>query len=188
MKKIFLLFGVMFGLGWMTGAFCNIPPRGDLAHLQVIDYEWFRASLLEAPSGNIPHYESSEPKCRQMDPARCGRDNTSLTINPGWNLEPFANLAQRFVYRTTILNSGTDQITGIAWDYVFFDPLTGEELGRHGFYTDCRIGPGETKTLSETSLKPPTWTVSIERLESKESIYNEKVELKGVKYRGESDK
>ena len=44
-----------------------------------------------------------------------------------------------YVYSMKIKNSGTKTIEGVSWEYIFSDPASGQELGRHQFLTYERI-------------------------------------------------
>jgi hypothetical protein len=73
-----------------------------------------------------------------------------------------------FAYKASVKNGGAKAIKEIDWDYVFFDAATGEELGRHQFTSEGKIGPGKRKELSFLISSPPTRTVSVYSLNDKE--------------------
>ncbi len=73
-----------------------------------------------------------------------------------------------FVYKTTVKNLSDKPIKSIDWDYVFFDRATESELGRREFTSEEKISPGKSKELIVTIMKPPTQTISLTALNTKE--------------------
>jgi hypothetical protein len=73
-----------------------------------------------------------------------------------------------FIYKTTVKNVTDKTIRLIDWDYVFFDSQTETELGRQEFTSEEKIGPGKTRELSVVQRRPPTHTISVSALNSKE--------------------
>ncbi|MGB8507538.1 MAG: hypothetical protein WCD76_03955 [Pyrinomonadaceae bacterium] len=72
-----------------------------------------------------------------------------------------------FMYKASVRNDGAKEIKSIDWDYVFYDAATREELGRHQFTSDGKIGAGKSKELAFTIPTPPTRTVSAYSLDAK---------------------
>jgi hypothetical protein len=73
-----------------------------------------------------------------------------------------------FVYKTTLKNNTEKTVASIDWDYIFLDRGDQSELGRQQFTSDEKIGPGKSKELSVVISKPPTQTISVTSLNSKE--------------------
>ncbi len=73
-----------------------------------------------------------------------------------------------FVYKTTVKNLSDKPIKSIDWDYVFFDRETESEIGRREFTSEEKISPGKSKELTVTITRPPTQTVSVTALNTKE--------------------
>src|SRR5215213_4582842 len=73
-----------------------------------------------------------------------------------------------FVYKTTVKNLSDKAIKSIDWDYVFLDKSTEAEIGRREFTSDEKIGPRKSKELVVTIAKPPTQTISLTALNTKE--------------------
>ena len=73
-----------------------------------------------------------------------------------------------FVYKTTVKNLSDKPIKSIDWDYVFFDRATESEIGRREFTSEEKISPGKSKELVVTIARPPTQTVSVTALNTKE--------------------
>lgn len=88
-----------------------------------------------------------------------------------------------FAYKASFRNHGAGATRSIDWDYVFLDAATGEELGRHRFTSDEKIGPGKSGTATVLIAAPPTRTVSVHALNSKERKgLSERVEVVRVLY------
>ena len=58
-----------------------------------------------------------------------------------------------YVYSLKIRNSGK-QIEGVAWDYLFLDPLNHAELGSHQFVSYTKI-PGDKAVTLQGQLRTP---------------------------------
>lgn len=75
-----------------------------------------------------------------------------------------------FFYQLTVKNNSTKAIKEIDWDYVFFDAVTGEELGRRQFTSVEKIGAGKTKELSFVLDAPPIRRISVYSVDRKERV------------------
>ncbi len=73
-----------------------------------------------------------------------------------------------FVYKASVKNTSTKTISSIDWDYIFLDRADQSEIGRQQFTNDEKIGPGKSKELSIVINKPPTQTISVTSLNTKE--------------------
>ena len=88
-----------------------------------------------------------------------------------------------FSYKANVRNLSSKTITSIDWDYVFLDKISNEELGRHEFTNDEKIGPGKSKELTVTITKPPTQTISLTALNTGErASLDERVVIMRVDY------
>jgi hypothetical protein len=65
-------------------------------------------------------------------------------------------------------NNDTRSIKAIDWDYIFFDVLNENELGRRQFTSEEKIAPGKTKELKFFISTPPTKTISVNSLNKRE--------------------
>jgi hypothetical protein len=73
-----------------------------------------------------------------------------------------------FLYKASFSNAGGRPTKTIDWDYVFTDAATGEEVGRHQFTSDEKIGPGKQGGVAVYIAAPPARTISVHSLNSKE--------------------
>ena len=64
-----------------------------------------------------------------------------------------------YVYSMKIQNHGSKEIEGVAWDYIFVDPSTSAEVGRHQFLSFERVEPTKTTTFHSEQRTPPVRTV-----------------------------
>jgi hypothetical protein len=88
-----------------------------------------------------------------------------------------------FVYRMTLTNDGAKIVRAVEWEYVFADPETQAEVARHQFYSQQRVRPNETKTLTEYSTSPPTKVISVKALSRPETDrFTESVVIKRIVY------
>ena len=96
---------------------------------------------------------------------------------------PPGGLKRYFLYQAAFTNNGEKKIKGILCDYVFFDPISKQELGRHRMMNYASIGRGKSKVLYGKDYAPPSHIVSVEALETnRRSPYTEQIEIKCVQY------
>ena len=89
-----------------------------------------------------------------------------------------------FRYKTSVKNVGTKTIRVVDWDYVFLDPDSEEEAGRHQFSSEQKISPGQNKELNVLISKPPASTVSVNSLGGRKDrqLFRERVVIVRVEY------
>jgi len=90
--------------------------------------------------------------------------------------------AADYVYQLRITNGGERRVESVDWEYVFLDPGTKKELGRHRFLSPRRAKPGETFTLTAPSLSPPARVVSAVAIDKKRKPFDERVVVRCVAY------
>lgn len=96
--------------------------------------------------------------------------------------DPFRNVIQGYYYQADFTNQSGLKIKGIIWEYVFLDPATKKELGRHKIFSKTSIKKGKTDTVTAFRIKPPSGTISAEALGEKDrkKQYAERIEIKAV--------
>ena len=60
-----------------------------------------------------------------------------------------------YVYSMKIRNTGSKEIEGVAWDYVFLDPSNSAEVGRHQFLSFEKVAANKTATFQSEQRTPP---------------------------------
>lgn len=90
--------------------------------------------------------ESREPPPpRNRDGAKtASRDDTKVT----------------YIYRAKIRNTGEKTIRAVEWAYLFFDPVTQQEVGRYRYVSKVRIRPGQDSDLTGNSTTPQRLSVN----------------------------
>lgn len=132
----------------------------------------------------------------QMEMQRAQRDNNirnSVRVREGTTPQPAQSVrnpkpmpteseAPRmlFVYRVTVKNSGTKTITGLVWEYVFFDPERAEQVGQHSFLHRVKIRSGKSMELIGESVRPPTRVIDANK--KGESRLTEEVVIRRIEY------
>jgi hypothetical protein len=82
-----------------------------------------------------------------------------------------------------IRNHGSKEIDGVAWDYVFLDPATSAEIGRHQFLSFEKVAPDKTVTFQSEQRLPPVRAIRTQVSEvNKHENLSEKSEIKCVLY------
>jgi hypothetical protein len=67
-----------------------------------------------------------------------------------------ARMSVDYVYSMKIRNASSKIIEGIAWDYLFLDPNSLTELGRHQFLSYAKLPTNKSITLQGQLRSPPT--------------------------------
>jgi hypothetical protein len=88
----------------------------------------------------------------------------------------------RFVYRVTVKNTGTKTITGLVWDYLFFDSDKVEQIGQHSFKQQVKIRPGKTTELIKQSATPPTFVIDATKAKKGDRELSEQVVIRRIEY------
>jgi hypothetical protein len=88
-----------------------------------------------------------------------------------------------YVYRFRLGNSGAKRIVKVVWDYVFIDPATKTEAGRHRFMNKTNIRAGKSRNLFGRSQSPPVRVVDANMAgRSAKEQYAEEVVILSIKY------
>lgn len=88
-----------------------------------------------------------------------------------------------YVYEVKIMNTGTKTIRTLVWEYMFFDPDTQQEVGRHLYKSRVDLRPGKSRMVDGISLSPQTRTVDVAKTGKKlEQQYSERVVIQHIEY------
>ncbi|MDQ1522661.1 MAG: hypothetical protein QOE47_585 [Pyrinomonadaceae bacterium] len=88
-----------------------------------------------------------------------------------------------YVYEVKVMNTGTKTIRTLVWEYMFFDPDTQREVGRHLYESRVNLRPGKSKQLDGFSLSPQTRTVDVGKTgKNLEHQYLERVVIQQIEY------
>ena len=86
-------------------------------------------------------------------------------------------------YSMKFRNDGAKAIKAVAWEYLFLDPVTKKEEGKHRFNSYQKVGSNKNATLEAKSASPPSHVVSIGGLgKNQRSPFLEKAVIKCVLY------
>lgn len=85
---------------------------------------------------------------------------TPDSIEPHQTPDRSLKTTSAFTYSIRVRNDGAKTVKLVAWDYVFLDPATNLEVGRHSFVSSIDLKPNKTESVSEKRVAPPTRTVN----------------------------
>ena len=86
-------------------------------------------------------------------------------------------------YTAKIKNTGEKTIRNIDWQYLFFDPETGVEVGQHRYRTNVKVRPGKNADLVGRSTTPPVGVVTVTKTsDGLRSKYSERVVIHSIEY------
>jgi hypothetical protein len=142
-------------------------------------------------SRNLPSRDpnaSQSPTPMGTTPVVRARDGTSQTrvARPGDHPIPADASAvsgqklPEYTYEARIKNVGEGTIVAVAWEYLFLEPGSGNQLARHRFYTFRKAPSGKSLTLSGRSIGPPTRVISA--ADTTGRLFEERVVIKCVAY------
>ena len=87
-----------------------------------------------------------------------------------------------YEYKFRLRNTGSIQIIGLKWTYVFKDAATGDELARHSFESKVKVRPdGEKEVILYTDAGPPK-VVSAGAIKQSGRPWDESVIIEAVEY------
>jgi hypothetical protein len=88
-----------------------------------------------------------------------------------------------YIYKAKVTNNDTKTIRAIEWDYVFYDPATEKEVGRHPLKNNVKLQPGKSAEMSRRTATPPTNVVDVNKTGKKiKEQYAERVEIQRIEY------
>ena len=156
-------------------------PSANAPEVLIVKYSWMKERLNwegDPFGGTIENFDDVRRRMvdqRRMERAK-GEGKTGEAAKIEREMRSEQILKSRppkppryaFSYSLSVKNTGLKAIKEIDWDYVFFDAVTGAELGRREFTAVDRISAGKSKQLNFLVPMPPTQSISIYALNKKE--------------------
>ncbi len=174
------------------------PAPQEPNGLEIVRFGWSKERIgwerdpFAGPVENFDEMRSRTRNEKRIDDAKRGGGSAAADKLKREAKADAANLEQVrqktparyvFVYKAKVKNNGTTAITGIDWDYIFFERGTENELGRQQFTSEEQIGPGKSKELIVTIRTPPTHTISVTSLNKDEQEQlSERIVLVRISY------
>jgi hypothetical protein len=177
-----LVMGLWFALTATVSMAQPMANAPDPSRVEVVRFSWSKERIgwerdpFGGPIENWDEVRARTRNERRIEDAKRGGSAEIDKIKREAKADA-ANIAAKhketrsryvFVYKTTVKNLSDKPIKSIDWDYVFFDRATESEVGRREFTSEEKIFPGKSKELIVTITKPPTQTVSVTSLNTKE--------------------
>jgi len=178
----YLVLGIWLALTATVGMAQSPPAAPDPSRVEVVRFSWSKERIGwegDPFSGPIENWDETRARTRnerRIEDAKRGGSSEIDKIKREAKADA-ANIAAQhketrsryvFIYKTTVKNLSDKPIKSIDWDYIFFDRATESEIGRREFTSEEKISPGKSKELIVTLSKPPTQTVSVTSLNTKE--------------------
>lgn len=177
---------ICFSLGPMTGPAAQSERSNSQPPIEIIKLKWEKEAKLPqnfdpsngGASGSI---NDSATSSRGGSGGSGGGGGASTT--QGMQPSAPSRVLFMYVYSMKIRNHGSKEIDGVAWDYVFLDPKTSAELGRHQFLSFERVAADKTVTFQSEQRTPPVRAIRTQASEAnKHENLSEKSEIKCVLY------
>jgi hypothetical protein len=159
-------------------------------NVEVLQMKWHmevrNAALDEDQFKVLKEREQEERARKEMErqnEIRSQRGMPTTTPPAGKPTTRERGLSVTHIYEVKIRNIGEKEIRALTWDYVFFDPGTKREVGRRGFVSDVRIGPGKTRNVVVRSASSPTGAIDASKASEKSrDLYKEQVIIQSIGY------
>lgn len=174
---------ILFLVSSATVAVAQTPvPTNDASSLEVVKFSWSKDRIgwendpFRGPIENFDEMRARTRNEKRITDSKRGGSGSPDKLQRDASADA-ANIAAQhkttssryvFSYRTTVRNNSGKTIVAIDWDYVFLDKISNEQVGRHEFTSEEKIGPGKSKELIVQLRKPPSQTISITSLNKNE--------------------
>lgn len=190
MKTLCLMLLLFLSSAAVVGAQSQPGATGNPGGLAVVQISWskqvYNPMLDEDPfRHNREQWEDARLQERiDRENAARAKSGKTAVYNRGRpvqidNRSPFTT----YVYKAKVTNNDAKAIRAIEWDYVFYDPATEKEVGRHPLKNDVKLQPGKSAEISRRIASPPTDVVDVEKTGKKiKEQYAERVEIQRVVY------
>jgi len=158
-----LVSAVVFDLVVGVNCFSQNDPGTASPPFEIVKLKWEKQARLPqdfdpsngGASGGINDSATSGSSSRGGGGGGGGSSSTTQGMQPS---AP-SRVSFTYVYSMKIRNTGSKAIDGVAWDYVFLDPSTSAEIGRHQFLSFEKVEPNNTATFKSEQRMPPVRVV-----------------------------
>ena len=191
MKAVYTIFltGLLAG-----GVLAQVlSGSSDAPNVEVVQKEWYmeinNPAFEKSPFGPIEELQQTRQTRRVIQRQNEIRARLGLpplrTPNPTAP-EPDSSNGKSpdiYTYKLKVRNAGQKVIQTIIWDYVFFEPGTQREVGRIQFVSEGKINPGKTKSITVSSLSPPSNSINVKEAGKKlREQYSEQIIIQSIEF------
>src|SRR6266566_5431908 len=162
----------------------TLPAPQGQQDVLVIDHSW-RSYRRDVSVKGVPEGPSSQTPIPNPTPRTDNQPASISGSNQGLSIPPPHPpiLVTEYAYTLKLRNVGTKTVRGVGWDYIFIDPTSQQELGRHNFQSLVKIGKGSQSTVIHSSTSPPTRIVSESALHrNSRNPFTEQILITCLKY------
>lgn len=107
------------------------------------------------------------------------RAKNPVVTNPATNT---AEIPADYSYQIKVRNNGLKTIRIITWEYVFLDPTTKQEAGKHKFTSETRLEQGKTDKLIAKRTAPIRVINAKSAGKKSSESYIEQINIKSIQY------
>ena len=156
-------------------------PQGQ-HDVVVLEHNW-RVRRQDVSPGSSPGSDADKAPAQPRmpnDPSPEPVRNASLSM-PTVRGPKFVT---EYIYTLKVKNTAAMSIKILGWDYIFLDPATQEEMGKHHFQSVVNIGPGKPATIAHSTSSPPSKVVTTSGLNKKaQQQFTERILITCIKYK-----
>jgi hypothetical protein len=181
-KTICLLVSAIIGL--VAGAKCFPQNEGSKPPLpfEILKLKWEKQARLPdsfdpSNGGAAGSINDSATSSRSSGGGGGSSGGGGGSTTQGLQASAPSRVFFMYVYSMKIRNTGSKEIEGVAWDYLFLDPSTSAEVGRHQFLSFEKVEPNKTATFQSQQRSGP---VRVVRSQSVDTNKHEKLLEKSV--------
>src|ERR1041385_3052617 len=168
-----LLLAIASGSGVVS--FPQQPAGPDAPEIEVVSAKWTRRAGKTAISTDTGiSSETIQRSGEEHDPMPV------IVPNPKVSAKPTEYAI--YTYSTTIINRGQKDIKALAWDYVFRDSVTQEDLRRQMGFSATGVGRNQKSTMEFKSYSSPPKVINANVSDSSKP-YDELVIIQCVLFR-----
>ena len=180
-----LLWLIVLPLTFACPATAQGPVDSLPSNIEIIKLKWDKEMRLPQnfdPSGSSTGTINDPTRSSRGSAAGSATTDTSSSTTQGMQPSAPARLIYVYVYSMKIKNVGTREIEGVAWDYLFLNPSSGMEVGRHQFLSFVKVEPGKVGTFQIENRTPPAPMVQAQTSDNKHEKLSERSIIKCVLY------
>jgi hypothetical protein len=164
---------IVCALAWltMTAAPPQNPPKSSAPDLEIVSAKWTKVA-----TGTV-----LDPGGPGQTIQREGKANDPMpVVVPNPTITRKVRGLTYYVYSARIINHGKKEIKGLAWDYVFKDQTTHEELKRQSGSSAVEVRHNQKTTVKIFSASSPPKTIDASAIGKGRSPFEEQVVIQCV--------
>ena len=178
---------IIFSLSPMSGPVAQSERTSSPPPIEILKLKWEKEARLpqnfDPSNGGASGSINDSATSSRSGSGGSGGGGGGASTTQGMQPSAPARVLFMYVYSIKVRNLAAKEIEGVAWDYVFLDPASQKEIGRHQFLSFEGVAPDKSATFKAEQRTPPVRTIRTQASEvNKHENLSEKSEIKCVLY------